>query len=81
MSWSVDYRYSLPNYKLFSSYGMEQQAAIVADYFYIKNYGIGGFNKAKKLTTFVSLNKMDLMKKYEWTLRRFLKDPSYRGNI
>ena len=35
MSWAATYEYSLPNYNTLADYGMEQQASILADYFYL----------------------------------------------
>ncbi len=41
-SWAVAYRYKLDKSRL-SDYGMEQQAAIIADYWYLKTQGINAF--------------------------------------
>lgn len=43
LSWAVSYRYSLPNYKLISDYGMEAQACIIADYFWLITFGRSNF--------------------------------------
>ncbi|EOF5965501.1 type IV secretion protein Rhs [Salmonella enterica] len=43
----VDYMYRLSKGKLLSEFHMEQQASIVADYFYLKNYGEGEFLRLK----------------------------------
>lgn len=44
-SWAVDYQYVLEKGKKLTSYGMEQQASIMADYFYIKKYGTHAFSE------------------------------------
>ena len=41
-SWVVAYRYRLDKPKL-SDYGMEQQASIIADHWYLKTYGVNAF--------------------------------------
>lgn len=38
----VDYKYRLDKPRL-SDYGMEQQASIIADYFYLKKFGVNAF--------------------------------------
>ncbi|EBS7636858.1 hypothetical protein CDR68_24675 [Salmonella enterica] len=43
----VDYSYIYHPGKRLSDYGMEQQACIVADYFYLKNYGYVEFAKLR----------------------------------
>lgn len=60
---------------------MKQQAAIIADYFYIKKFGLGGFDRVQRLDTFITINRIGLIKKYEWALREFLKYPDYEGDI
>ncbi len=40
MSWAVDYHYHFDRKKVLSDYSMEQQASIVADYYYLSTYGI-----------------------------------------
>ncbi|MDK1704625.1 type IV secretion protein Rhs [Serratia rubidaea] len=42
-SWAVSYNYKLNKSRL-GDYPMEQQASIIADFFYIKNYGLGKFH-------------------------------------
>jgi len=39
VSWAVDYNYVLEDGKSFSDYSMEQQASIVADFYYLRKYG------------------------------------------
>ncbi|WP_313667168.1 hypothetical protein [Atlantibacter sp.] len=78
VSWAVSYHYSLPNYKIFSDYSMEEQASIVADYFFLIKHGQGGFSRVANLQ---GIKGPDLLKRYEWTMRRFLIDPAYRGNL
>ncbi|CAI2066806.1 Uncharacterised protein [Serratia ficaria] len=42
LSWTVSYQYRLDK-PLLSRYGMEQQASIIADYFYLKKFGVRDF--------------------------------------
>jgi hypothetical protein len=41
MSWAVDYHYNFDGKKVLSDYSMEQQASIIADYYYLSTYGVG----------------------------------------
>lgn len=46
--WAVDYEYSLPPEKRLADFGMEQQAAIIADYYYLLIFGSGDFDDTSK---------------------------------
>ncbi|MCU5773856.1 hypothetical protein N5923_09705 [Erwiniaceae bacterium BAC15a-03b] len=78
VSWAADYNYSLPNYHTLANYSMEQQAAIIADYFLLKRYGQASWQKGRSMTGIVG---PDLMEKYENVLRYFLKDPRDRQSL
>ncbi|WP_338560785.1 hypothetical protein [Erwinia sp. E_sp_B04_7] len=72
LSWAASYKYSLPPEKKLSDFGMEQQASIISDYYYLKYYGLGDF---RRLSGFQGIIGPDLMKKYETTLSLFLVSP------
>lgn len=42
LSWAVNYQYRLDK-QLLNHYSMEQQASIIADYFYLKTFGVSDF--------------------------------------
>lgn len=44
MSWAVDYHYDFKGKSRLVEYSMEQQAAIISDYFYLKIYGEHGWS-------------------------------------
>ncbi|MBH1929892.1 hypothetical protein [Serratia rubidaea] len=77
-SWAVSYKYSLPDYRLLSDYGMEVQASILADYFYLIKFGRNGFDAISNMQ---GIKGPDLKRRYEWVLRLFLKDPANRRNL
>lgn len=43
MSWAADYHYNFDGNKVLSDYSMEQQASIIADYYYLSTYGVGAW--------------------------------------
>lgn len=77
----ADYEYALEESKVLSDYGMEQQACIIADYYVLKNFGYDCWlDKAKqKFKGQDPKNKRLIqqywLKRYENTLRLFLKNP------
>lgn len=77
-SWAVSYQYSLPNYHLLSDYGMEAQASIIADYFYLTKFGRNGF---QAITNYSGIIGPDIKKRYEWVLRAFLNNPKNRNTL
>lgn len=64
-SFAVGYMYKLSQGKLLSDYGMEQQACIVADYYYLKNFGESDFFKlhSKGYIGVIDSNTLGLYKK------------------
>lgn len=73
----VDYTYRLDGKKLLNSYGMEQQASIIADYWYLNKYGyqawLNGISPTVKRVNFRGVSDKDIIKKYEYTLSQFFK--------
>lgn len=68
------YTYRLDGKKLLSSYGMEQQAPIISDYWYLKTFGYQAWLGAIGPTIdFRGVTDRDIVKKYEFTLSQFLK--------
>jgi len=67
----VSYKYSLPHYKTLRDYSLEQQASIIADYYYITRFGLNGFAQRKN---FIGIIGPDFRQLYEDTLVYFLKD-------
>ncbi|WP_214236513.1 type IV secretion protein Rhs [Rosenbergiella gaditana] len=74
VSWAVNYQYDLDR-KMLSSYPMEQQATIVADYWLLTRFGFSGF---KQIVNYVNYDKTEpkrsLIIKYEKVLGDFLCD-------
>lgn len=66
-SWTASYKYRLDKLRL-ADYPMEQQASIVADYFYLKTYGENEFLKlaGRELIGIVDKNTLA---KYEPIIR------------
>lgn len=60
-SWAVSYRYKLDKTRL-SDYGMEQQAAIIADYWFLKTYGVSEFFKLRDRKYIGIIDKTTLSK-------------------
>ncbi|CAO95670.1 hypothetical protein [Erwinia tasmaniensis] len=75
-SWAASYEYSLPPDKLLSDFGMEQQASIISDYYYVKSFGLNNFDR---LSGFRGIVGPDLKLKYQNTLRVFLTNPRSRS--
>ncbi|AVR02338.1 hypothetical protein [Pluralibacter gergoviae] len=71
-SWAASYEYSLPSDKKLADFGMEQQASIVSDYFFLVNFGLGDF---VNITGFKGIIGPDLKEKYKKTLEDFLRNP------
>lgn len=67
----VSYKYSSPHYKTLRDYSLEQQASIIADYYYIIQFGLNGFEQRKN---FIGIIGPNLMQLYESTLVYFLED-------
>ncbi|WP_034912045.1 hypothetical protein [Erwinia sp. 9145] len=71
-SWAVNYKYTLPPDKILSEYGMEQQASIIADYFYLTHFGKDNF---QEIMSFEGIVGPDLLDKYRNNLSVFLANP------
>lgn len=70
----VAYEYRLDGKKLLKDYGMEQQASIIADYWYLKTYGYKVWLAAIGPTVnFRGVTDKDIIKKYEYTLSQYFK--------
>ncbi|MBW7984796.1 type IV secretion protein Rhs [Enterobacillus tribolii] len=70
----VDYRYRLDGKKVLKDYGMEQQASIIADYWFLKTFGHKEWLDAiGSGVRFQGVTDKDMIKKYEYTLSQFLK--------
>ncbi len=71
VSWAVNYKYDLDR-KMLSSYPMEQQASIVADYWLLIRFGFNGF---KRIVNYVNYDntepKKSLIVKYQKVLGGF----------
>lgn len=74
-SWAASYNYSLPPDKILSDFGMEQQASIIADFYYLVNYGLGDF---QNISGFEGIIGPDLNDKYRQVLGLFLQNPKER---
>lgn len=73
----VDYTYRLDGKKLLKEYGMEQQASIIADYWYLKRFGYKAWLSAIGPTVnFRGVTDKDIGQKYEYALSQFLKQGS-----
>lgn len=71
-SWAATYEYSLPPDKKLADFGMEQQASIISDFYYLWNYGLGDF---VNIAGFKGIIGSDLKDKYVNALELFLKNP------
>lgn len=70
-SWAVDYYYTLDKATLLD-YGLEQQAATVADYWLLKTYGFGNRSDLYRLKDYdPSEPVLSLISRYEKVLGRF----------
>lgn len=73
-SWIAEYKYRLDDKRLLHDYPMEQQASIIADYWFLKKYGydiwLGAINNG---VNFQGVTDNEIDKKYEQTLAQFLK--------
>lgn len=74
-SWAASYEYSLPPDKKLADFGMEQQASIISDFYFLWNYGLGDF---VNISGFKGIIGPDLKQKYINTLELFLKNPRDR---
>lgn len=73
-SWAADYTYRLDGKSLLNDYPMEQQAAIIADYFFLKKQGYDAWLRAIGPTiNFRGVSDKNIAEKYEYTLSQFLK--------
>jgi hypothetical protein len=73
-NYSKCYLYKLDAHADLISYGFEQQAAIVQDYFLLSKHGVALSYKGRRRA---SENDATLRAQYEKVLAHFLKDPSY----
>ena len=74
-SWAASYNYSLPPDKKLSDFGMEQQASIISDFYYLINYGLGDF---RNIAGFEGIIGPDLKDKYLQVLSLFIQNPKDR---
>lgn len=75
---AMSYRYSLSANRLLCDYAMDAQANLLADYFWLKKFGRTGFDAVSNLD---NARTPDLIKRYEWTIRAFLSNPSDKRNL
>lgn len=68
------YRYKLNGDRDLLDYDFEQQAAIIQDYFLLKNHGIENSYKERHL---LDMSLDQLTEAYEFTLKKFIKNPGY----
>ncbi|MCL2893987.1 type IV secretion protein Rhs [Brenneria tiliae] len=73
-SWAADYNYRLDGKKLLNDYQMEQQAQIIADYFFLKKQGYYAWLRAIGSTvTFQGVTNNNIDSLYEYALSLFFK--------
>lgn len=72
-NYAASYDFQLDEKKDLVEYGMEEQAAMVQEYFLIKNQGLAGYTRHCKNTC----EDDEKLRLYEKVLEKFLKDPSY----
>ncbi|MHC5175694.1 type IV secretion protein Rhs [Serratia rhizosphaerae] len=73
-SWIADYTYRLDGKRLLKDYPMEQQASIIADYFYLKNRGYNEWlSKIGDNINFRGVTDKYITHKYKYTLSQFFK--------
>lgn len=71
VSWMAKYEYALDSWPL-STYGMEQQAQIIADYYIlIQPNGRDDWDWNNRCTNCDDLSDDELLKQYKYTLRAF----------
>lgn len=74
LSWAAEYKYRLDGKQLLHNYSMEQQASIIADYWFLKKYGytiwLGAINNG---VNFQGVTDKTIARKYEYALSQFLK--------
>lgn len=73
-NYQQSYHYTLSKNRDLTSYGFEQQAAIVQDYFLLTRHGITESFKRRRRD---SAGTQNLKNNYEAVLGKFLKDPAY----
>ncbi|WP_411752673.1 hypothetical protein [Serratia sp. (in: enterobacteria)] len=66
-SWAVSYKYKLDKLRL-NYYGMEQQASIIADYFYLKKFGVNAFFSYRG-RNFIGVVDEDTLSKFQLVIR------------
>lgn len=72
-SWAADYAYRLDDKRLLKDYTMEQQASIIADYFFLKKQGYAAWLRAIESTiNFRGVSDKNIAEKYEYTLSQFI---------
>ncbi|MBH1928077.1 type IV secretion protein Rhs [Serratia rubidaea] len=73
-SWITDYTYRLDGKRRLKDYPMEQQASIIADYFYLKNWGYDMWLKnIGNMIKFRGVSDRYISHKYKYTLSHFFK--------
>lgn len=70
MSWAVDYHYNFDGKKVLSDYSMEQQASIIADYYYLSTYGVGEW-KSLRNRNYNGVFHDDIATYYKTVLHKF----------
>ncbi|WBF44367.1 hypothetical protein OLD77_17225 [Serratia rubidaea] len=70
----ADYTYRLDGKRRLKDYPMEQQASIIADYFYLKKRGYNEWlTKIGDIINFRGVTDKYITHKYEYTLSHFFK--------
>ena len=79
-SWAVDYRYRLDGKKQLKDYGMEQQAAIIADYWLLAKMGREEWLSLCRVNRvfFLGVSGDDTMGKYQTALTDFFRQGGVR---
>ena len=74
LSWAAEYKYRLDGKQLLHNYSMEQQASIIADYWFLKKYGytiwLGAINNG---VNFQGVTDKTIARKYGYALSQFFK--------
>lgn len=73
-NYQQSYHYTLSKNRDLTTYGFEQQAAIVQDYFLLTRHGVQESYKRRRRD---GASTQNLQGQYEAVLAKFLKDPTY----
>lgn len=71
----ADYRYRFDDKKMLKNYTLEQQASIIADYWFLKTWGYRSWlaNISDEYIMFRGVTDKDIISKYEYVLSDFLR--------